>query len=220
MNFTKGTIRGSPYIGIFCTSTEEIAMVPHSIEARELKAIENALDVEVMKASLGNSPLIGALSRAHARKIAVSVIAEKHEIKALESHGMEVFVLKGYECTGNLIAINRNAGIASSLLQEDEVKELERFFGVKFGTMRIAGSDLAGACLTVTNKGLICHPDISKEDFAEVTEKFKVNGRPTTANYGDVFVGNSVIANTKGAVAGASTSGIEMSKIDEGLRGD
>jgi len=47
---------------------------------------------------------------------------------------------------------------------------------------------------------------------------FKVKGIPATANYGDRFIANSVIANSKGTATGANTSGPEMARIDEGKR--
>ncbi|MEK6902504.1 MAG: hypothetical protein AABX02_02875, partial [archaeon] len=46
---------------------------------------------------------------------------------------------------------------------------------------------------------------------------FKVPGMTTTANYGDAFIGNSVLVNKHGGVVGERTSGPELARIDEGL---
>ncbi len=221
MNFSRGTVKSSPYIGVFCTVTDEVAFVPRSIQEREARSIARTLEVEVLHTNIGNCSLIGVLAKGMGRKIAVSGMIEEEEARQLERAGIELLTLKsGFTCTGNLISMNKKGGIASPLLSEKEILQLDGFFGIKFRKMRIADIDVPGAGITVTNKGFICHPNISEKDFSELEKIFSVKGVATTANFGDLFVGNSVLANTKGAVAGANTSGIELSKIDEALRGD
>ncbi len=221
MNFARATIRSSPYVGVFCTSTDDYALVPHTILPKELKIVEEKLEARVIKASIGNSGLLGVLARGMGSKIAVSGLIEAGEKRHLEKEGLELLVLEeNFTATGNLIALNGRAGIASPVFSEETVKMLQGFFGAKFVKMAPAGSELCGACITVTNKGLIANPNISEKDFERVESMFGVHGAATTANYGDVFVGNSVVANSKGALAGEKTSGIELSKIDEGLRGE
>ena len=182
--------------------------------------LEKTLEVEAIRASLGGTSMIGVLSKGLGKKIVVSNIAEESEVTALERHGLEVMVLAGFTSTGNLLALNRNAGIASPLVSEKGAKKLEKFFGVKFRRMMIAESDVAGACLTVTNKGFIAHPNIGEPDFRKLEKDFGVGGTTSTANYGDLFVGNSMVANSNGCLVGQLTSGIELSRIDEALRGE
>lgn len=221
MNFARATVKSSPYIGVFCTVTDEVAIVPYSIHPKEARIIEEILEVEAIRANIGNSSLVGVLCRGMGRKIAVSSLVEPEEARALRKCGLELLALRsGFTSTGNLVALNNHGGIASPLLTENEISRLSGFFGVRFEKMRIAEIDVPGAGITVTNKGFICHPNISEKDFSALEKIFSVKGVPTTANFGDLFVGNSMLANSKGAVAGANTSGIELSKIDEALRGD
>ena len=173
-----------------------------------------------MKTNLGQTSLTGILSTGIKKKIVVSNITENDEIKKLEKEGIEIMVLEGLTSTGNLIAVNKNGGIVSPLIKEKPVKDLGDFFKVKLEKMRIADNEVPGASITVTNKGFICHPNISEKDFSKLEKVFGVKGMATTANYGDLFVGNSVIANTNGVMVGSLTSGIELGKIDEGLRGE
>ncbi|HLC92159.1 MAG TPA: translation initiation factor IF-6 [archaeon] len=221
MNFSRGTVKSSPYIGVFCTVTDDIALVPKSITQKELSEIEKTLDVSALRCEIGNSGLVGILAKGLGRKFAISALAEKEEKKALEKEGLEVHtIMHGFTSTGNLIALNENGGIASPLLAQREIDDLNAFFGVRFSTVKIDDNDICGASTTVTNKGFICHPNISEKGFSELEKIFSVKGMPTTANFGDMFVGNSVLANSKGVMAGLNTSGIELSKIDQGLRGD
>lgn len=221
MNFAKGTIRSSPYVGVFCSATDDYVLVPYSILPKELKIVEEKLDVRAVKANIGNSGLLGVLTRGFGSKFVASALLENEERRALESEGIEVLTIReNFTSTGNLIALNKNGGVASPLFSEQTIKDITGFFGVKFERILLAGSELAGACVTVTNKGLITNPNISEKDFKRLEALFAVKGKATTANYGDLFVANSVIANSKGAIAGDKTSGIELGRIDEGLGGE
>ena len=213
-------MRSSPYVGIFCSLTEELGIVPQASLPKEIKLLEKELDINIVKTNLGQTSLTGILSTGIKKKIVVSNITENDEIKKLEKEGIEIMVLEGLTSTGNLIAVNKNGGIVSPLIKEKPVKDLVDFFKVKLEKMRIADNEVPGASITVTNKGFICHPNISEKDFSKLEKVFGVKGMATTANYGDLFVGNSVIANTNGVMVGSLTSGIELGKIDEGLRGE
>ncbi|MFH1256305.1 MAG: translation initiation factor IF-6 [Candidatus Diapherotrites archaeon] len=220
MEIIKLSINGSPFLGVFCIATDEIALVPVNLREKEEKKLGEAMGVEVFKAGIDNSSLLGVFAVALGKKIAVPELIEAHEKAFLEKRGLKVKVMKGMGALGNLVAVNENAGIASPLLSEKEVKELAEFFSVPFSQARLAGMDLPGAMMKVTSKGFIACPKISEKEFGFLRKTFKVHGTVTTANFGDVFVGNSVIANANAAVVGMQTSGHELLRIDEGLRGE
>jgi len=220
MNIIKGTIKASPFVGVFAALSEEILFVPHSVQDKEIKGIEAKLGVEVVKCALANSSLMGVLCKAFGKRIVVPEIAEGTEIRDLEKQGIEVLKLRGVMALGNLVAFNRNAGIASPLMHESQVREMGEFFGIKIRQGRVAGSDLVGAAMVVTNKGFIVHQGINESELKQLEKLFKVRGNPTTANYGDRFIGNDIIANSKGAIVGEMTSPFEMMRIDEALTGD
>src|SRR3989338_10460618 len=96
MNFSRGTVKGSPYIGVFCTVTEDVAIVPHSVLPKEVQMVERQLEVNVIRANIGNSSLIGILSKGIGKKFAVSNIIEKEEAHSLEREGLELLTLGGF----------------------------------------------------------------------------------------------------------------------------
>jgi translation initiation factor 6 len=128
--------------------------------------------------------------------------------------------MNGVNALGNLIALNDFGGISSPLLSEKMVKELNRFFSLEFIRNEIAKTDVVGSCIVVTNKGFLVNPNTSKKEFELLKKTFKVEGQLGTANYGDPFVANDVLANSKGALVGEQTSGHELIRVDEGLRGN
>jgi translation initiation factor 6 len=68
-----------------------------------------------------------------------------------------------------------------------------------------------------TNKGVLCHPEITREEFDLVKSVLKVDGAIGTANYGASMVGACLIANSKGAVVGYRSTPIELGRIEDAL---
>ncbi len=219
MNLIQRTIKASPFVGVLGLVSDSFGFFPLASEKKELKDLEKVLDVNVFTGSLAQSSLLGVLSVAIDSKIAVSELVEKAEIAFLKKQGLDVFVVQNVTALGNLLVLNNNGGIASPLLSDEQINDLENFFKVNFTKTRIAESDVCGASIVVTKKGFIVSSNATEEDVNLLEKTFKVNGAITTANYGDKFVGNSVLANSQAGIVGLLTSGVEMMRIDEGLRG-
>jgi translation initiation factor 6 len=218
MEFFKKKVNASPYIGVFCCLTENNLLVPHG-NKKNFEAPSKEMKMQIIETTAASSALLGIFMKCFEKKAVVSYLLEESEKQKLEQNGFEV---KQVEETaiGNLMALNQDGGIASPVLSDKLVKELEKFFEVPFTKTSIAQSMVVGSCTCVTNKGFIVHPNISESELRLLEKIFKVKGEPATANYGDRFVANSVIANTKGVIAGENTSGHEFARIDEGLGGD
>ena len=125
----------------------------------------------------------------------------------------------GIAALGNLIALNENGMLLSPSIEKRQQKEIERFFGIPAQSFTIAGSDLVGSGITCTKQGFIAHPKILQKEFNALKKLFCVSGKATSVNYGDAFVGNSVLANAYGALVGTNTTPSELLRIDEGLGG-
>ena len=220
MHIEKKTIRGSPHIGVFGVMTDKIGLLPKNIMKHELKGVEDLMAVEVVKTNLASSSLLGVLAVGNSKGFVVSEIAEPQEIRELEDAGVRVAQVEGVTALGNLLEINDENGVYSKILPEKVVKDVKSFLKVSLTKQDVAGTDIVGSCLVATNRGFIAHPNISEKEFKKLEKVFGTGGAPTTANYGDVFVGNAVLANSNAVLVGEYTSGHELIRIDEGLRGD
>jgi len=69
----------------------------------------------------------------------------------------------------------------------------------------------------VTNKGLLCHPKVTLEEKKVLESVFDVEVMSGTVNHGMPLIGSGLVANTKGAIIGNLTTGIEMGRIEEAL---
>ncbi|MEW6294683.1 MAG: translation initiation factor IF-6 [Candidatus Diapherotrites archaeon] len=220
MRIEKKAINGSPFIGVFASVTEKIALLPKTISARELRGIEELLEVEAIQASIADSDLIGILAKGNSKGFIVPEIIEEGELRELEGNGVKIKVIQGINALGNLIALNDFGGIMSPLMPEGLVQDIKRFFGIEFIRTLIANTEIAGSCIVASNKGFVVHPNVTQKEFNLIKKALKVKGTTSTANYGNPFIANDVIANSKGALIGEQTSPHEMLRIDEGLSGE
>jgi len=220
MEFLKRTIKGSPYVGLFGVVTDEFALLPNSMERKEINGLEEELKVPVICSYLAGTSLNGIFMAANGKKAVIPHIVEEEEVSALEKRGIEVLMLEGPTALGNLIAVNNNGGIVSRLFRKKSVKDMEDFFGIKIIQESVANTDIPGAAIALTNKGFIAHPNISEKEFERAEKVLGVEGVTSTSNYGDMFPGNNILANSNAAVIGIQTSGPELARIDTALRGD
>jgi len=93
-------------------------------------------------------------------------------------------------------------------------------FGIHLIHSNFSCTELIGSSIVASDKGFIVNPEISQEEFSNLSSLFGVKRKATTANYGDIFVGNDVIANSNAVFVGSYTTAKEIMHIDEGLRGE
>ncbi|MEK6902126.1 MAG: hypothetical protein AABX02_00865, partial [archaeon] len=123
MNIKTISLRGSPYVGIFCSVTDEIGLVPSFIEKKEQKKIEETLSIETIQTSLADSSLLGVLARGYGKKFAIPYTASEDEINALQNAGIYLHVMDEITAIGNLLALQKHGGIISPLIQPHEIKK-------------------------------------------------------------------------------------------------
>ncbi len=220
MKIQKKMFGGSPFIGIFSAVTEKTGLFPMQIDKKEIKKTEEFFGIEIIQTSIANSSLIGSMVKGNSKGFLLPETTEEKEEKFLEENGIKIKKMPGLTAVGNLIALNDFGGIISPLIDKKQAKEIEKFFGIEFMHSSIANSEVVGSCIAATNKGFVVNPEIKEKELKEIESILKVKGSPSTANYGDPFVANDILANSKGALIGEYTSNAELLMIDEGLRGD
>ena len=103
MNIELGTIRETPFVGIFAIATEKFILVPKTISTKEEKKITNLFDKEIIKASIANSGLLGVLSAGNSKGIIAGSVVEEKEEKELEQAGIKIKKIEKMSAVGNLI---------------------------------------------------------------------------------------------------------------------
>ncbi|MCX8189684.1 MAG: translation initiation factor IF-6 [Candidatus Diapherotrites archaeon] len=215
MKIDKGTVNSSPFVGVFIVLTDTVALVPSGILPKEEAKLKNIFDVEIIKTKLSDSSLLGVLCSGMDKKFVVSELALDSEIEQLESLGLEIKRIEGTTAIGNLIRVSKKGGIASMILTKEQLSSIEYFFGINFYQTKIASLDIVGSCTIACENGFIVNPNVKQKELEVLKKAFGTDGIGCTLNYGDKFVGNSAVMNSKAMLLGNRTTTYEILRIHD-----
>jgi translation initiation factor 6 len=118
---------------------------------------------------------------------------------------------------GNLILANDYGAVVNPDLPDETIKIVREQLDVPVHRGKIAGLKNVGAVAVATNRGILVHPDASSDEVKFLEDKLGVPAEVGTACGGVKFVGLCIIANSKGAIVGTTTTGPEMGRAESSL---
>lgn len=210
-------LNGNPYLGVFCAVNENYALVPNIISKKEVLKVERALDVKAIKTTIDGSPIIGALLVINSSGAIVPEFINDEEIRNLKKHFNVVKLPGKLNATGNNILVNDKAALVHQKLTKKSMKIIQDSLDVEVLKGTIAGIKTVGSAAIATNKGVLCHPKANEEDILDLKNLFKIDVKIGTVNYGMPLIGAGLIANSKGAITGTNTTGVELNRIEDAL---
>ncbi len=213
----KLDIFGNPYIGVFCQSNEDIVVIPSNLSKKMELEIEKALEVETIKTTLSSSTILGVLMSINSYGAVVTNFSSDEELSVLQKKVKVLRIPHRLNAAGNNILVNDNGALVNPDLSNKAIKEIEVVLGVETIKGTIAGMRTVGSAAMATNKGVLCHPHTIDEEIDRLKSLFRVPISIGTVNYGSPLIGACIIANTKGAVVGDSTTPIELGRVEEAL---
>lgn len=203
----KATFHQSPNIGIFSNTNNEVTLVPPATSDTFKEKTQETLETEILETTISNSALIGVFTAMNDEKIIVPPTTTEREENKLKEHFKEVVKLQTkYTAIGNLITMNNERTAASKVINTDKID---------FKNLDIAGTDLIGSSIFLTDEGFLAHRNATKKELQEIEETFKVEGDVGTVNFGDPHVKTGIIGNKEGILVGDQTTGPELNRIDE-----
>ncbi|WP_405267690.1 translation initiation factor IF-6 [Methanobrevibacter sp.] len=211
-------IVGNPNVGVFTLATDDLAIVPYNLLDEKAEIIKETLEVDVVKASISGSSLIGSLAVANSNGMVVSPHVLDREVKQFEDLGIDVATIPGrYTALGNIIAANDKGAIVSPFLSEEAINIIENTLDVNVEATSMVGSDIIGSLIQVTNKGFLISSQAVKSEIKFAQEVFGVEGDIGTVGRGIALVGACSIANSNGAIVAKDSTGPEMARVEEAL---
>ncbi|MCJ7506858.1 translation initiation factor IF-6 [Candidatus Bathyarchaeota archaeon] len=219
MPLIASDVVGSPYIGLYCVCTEKIGVFPIGVTSKKMKRFAEALGVEVCSTDIGRCRLLGVLAAGNSNGIVLPHSAEQNEIQAIRSHSdanVQVISEKR-NALGNMILVNDNGAIVDPRLPRKTIEAVSDVLGVEVVTGEILGLPCIGAFAATTNKGVLVHPLIREDEKRKIQEVLKVPVEVGTVNGGIPYMKVGLVANSKGAVVGSSTTGPELMAITRTL---
>jgi translation initiation factor 6 len=209
---------GNPNIGVFTIATNDFAIVPYNLLDEKAELIKEILEVDIVKSSISGSSLIGSLAVANSNGIVVSPHVLDREVKQFEDLGLNVATIPGsYTAVGNIVAANDNGAIASPFLSQEAIGVIEKTLDVNVESASIAGSDIIGSLISVTNKGFLIDKRAVQTELNLAQDAFGVEGDIGTVGKGISLVGACILANDKGAIVAKDSTGPEMARVEEAL---
>ena len=211
-------INGNPYIGVSCAANENLALVPTSVDDAIQKKIAETLDLEVLPITIAGSKLIGSLLVMNSNGVVVNNFIETGEILKLKEFMNVTIIEDKLNAVGNNVLTNDNGALVHKQITKTSLNQIEDALGVEVMKGTIAGLRTIGAAAVITNHGGLCHPKIKTEELQFLNDLFKIEVETGTANYGTPLVGACIIANSKGAVTGTTSTGIELGRMEDGFK--
>ncbi len=212
-----GTIdlAGDPNIGIYARVFEDVAVVHPAAPAAFQEALREELDVELLATTIQGSDIVGSLLAGNGRGMIVSGLVNADELALLEEY-REVYLLEGsMNAAGNVVLANDHFAAVHPDMEFDVAAEIGSFLGVPVVRLSLGGIKTVGMAGSATNTGILVHP---RTGAAELAALERVTDLPIglgSVNMGSGLVGTGLLANSRGYLAGAFTSGFELGRIEE-----
>jgi len=208
----------NPNVGIYCRANESVVFLQKSLSKKTKKLIAEVLGVKTIELSIADSTIIGSLMTFNSCGAIVTAYANKEALKTIENQGLKIYPIKDViNAAGNDILANDHGALVHPDLQNVTVKKISDILNVPVQKGTIASFGTVGMAAVVTNKGCLCHPKVTDEEKKQLEKVFDVDVMIGTVNHGFPMIGSGLVANTKGAIIGKMTTGIEMGRIEEAL---
>ncbi|MCL5788872.1 MAG: translation initiation factor IF-6 [Candidatus Thermoplasmatota archaeon] len=210
-------IFNSPFLGVYLRTWEEYTLVPRNAD-RDIKGlVSHYLKTEPIEMTIGSSNLLGSLSVMNSNGMIISNIASDEEIGTIPDD-LNVAVLKdNLNAVGNNILVNDKAALIHEDFSDDSVRVIKDVLSVEVFRGRFREVRTVGSSGVITRSGMVIPPNMTDEEIEELGRIFGVKGRVGTANFGSLYVGASVVCNSKGALIGEDSTTVEISNIEEAL---
>jgi len=208
---------GNPYIGVYCCASNKYVIVMKNAEKELIKALHQALSVEVIETEIAGSPIVGSLASMNSNGIVVSNFIRKEELLKIPDD-LEIAIMEEkFNAAGNNILVTDKAALVHPGISAESLKTLEEVLGVEVVQGTIAGISTVGSIALSNDNGIICHPRATDDNVAMLKDLFSVPVSFATLNFGTPWLGACAVANNCGCVLGDKTTPIELGKLEDGL---
>lgn len=209
---------GNPNVGVFARATERHVFVPPALSARERADVEGALEVAPVATSLAGTNLVGSLLAANGHGVVVGDVALRRELAVLRRTGLDVLVLDHrLNAAGNNLLVNDAGALVNPEFPDRLVRRIEATLGVPVQRGTLAGLGTVGMAGVATNQGVLVHPKASADEREAARRALGRETLAGTINHGTALIGAGLLANSKGAVIGAASTGIEVARVEDAL---
>jgi len=208
---------GSPYLGVYLRVVDRAAIGPPSLAPAFERDLERLLKVRVIRSSVFDCEVVGALVAANSRGIVVGDEIDRDERRALEDVAPVTTIRQRQNAMGNNILANDTGALVHPEFSTDTVEAISRALEVPAARGTVAGLGTVGMAGIATNRGVVVHPKATERESAQIQELLGVPVHRSSANFGVPIVGACLVANSHGFIVGRPTTPVEIVHLQEGL---
>lgn len=207
------------FVGVLARTNEKHTFVGPTLPKRMRLDIEEALGTEVVPLTVGGATIVGSLVALNGRGALVADIATEAELDVLRGVGLKVERLAhALNAAGNNVLVNDKGALLHPEYDPSTSKLIAELFGVEAKRGTVAESSTVGMAAVATGAGLLVHPKASEAQRGTLESLFGVESQAATINHGVPSVGAGVVANSKGALVGTASTGLELGRVEDALR--
>ena len=208
---------GSPYLGVYFRVGERFAIGPPNVPRSVEHDLERLLDVRLLRSSVFDSEVLGAMIAANSKGIVVGDAIGADDRALLERMAPVTVVHHRQNAMGNNVLANDAGALVHPEFPAEIVQEIGHALRVPARRGTIAGLGTVGMAAVATNRGVVLHPKATEHEIALVAELLGVPVHRSTANFGIPVVGACLVANSHGILVGRPTTPVEIVHLQEGL---
>ncbi len=217
MSVGRTLFGGSPYLGVYLRVGDAVAIGPPSTPGAFAREMERLLGVRMVRTTVQDSEVVGALVAANAHGIVVGDTLDAPELRALAAVAPVSIVRDRQNAMGNNILANDRGALVHPDYSAEAVRAIGRALGVPAERGTIAGLGTVGMAGVATNRGVVVHPKATEREAAAIAALLGVPVHRSSANFGVPVVGACVVANARGFLVGRPTTPVELVHLQEGL---
>ncbi len=212
----KAVVLRSSFIGIYAKAWDDIAFITKMADDKTVSEFSEILGTDVQRIMIDSSSLIGTMIAMNSNGIIVPYTANESDIKGINSRNV-LYLKDKINAIGNDIIANDHAAIIHKGFSSKIRQEISDALGVETIKASIGNILTVGSGGILTNKGMLVNPETDDDEIEFLSDFFKVPVKSGTANFGSIYVGSCIVANSKGILVGRDTTPIEIDRIDDVL---
>ncbi len=219
MGVRRMKILGSSNPGIYLKVAGGICLAPEAIADRAAEMIGTELGLDVVRASVYQSRLLGIFVAGNSRAILLPHLVSDRELRKLRDEvDAELVVVKSkITALGNTVLANDYGALVSPTFEESAVDAMERALGVRVRRGLLAGIPVVGSVAVVNNGGGVASPSASEEEIEAAQEVLDVEFGTGTVNDGLPYVKIGAVASDSGLIVGYESTPLEIDNLSSFL---
>lgn len=211
-------LQGNPNVGVYLRATEKLVFYGESTTKKEAADVEDALGIPGLRVTIGGSNVVGSLMAANSSGAVVADILTREESRRLRKTGLKLFPLPELlNAAGNNILCTDKGALVNPEYSDAAVGSISETLGVPVTRGTLGGIGTVGMAGVATLRGVLVHPKATGEEREVARRALGADVMLGTINHGNALIGAGLAANSKGAVIGRGSTGIELGRIEEAL---